>query len=490
MLPAPLDEASDLVLREIRSRLKFLLDVGLGYLTLDRQSRTLSGGEVQRINLTTALGTSLVNTLFVLDEPSIGLHPRDMGRVIDVMKRLKQSGNSLLVVEHDPQVMQAADRILDVGPGPGEKGGQIVFFDRPAQLPSAQALAHRGLSDGPEAGERTCAIAAGCRPRSAHCSIRGARQHNLKSIDVAIPLNRLVCITGVSGSGKSTLVQDVLYPALRKRFGKPTEVPGAHERIEGADTLGAVVMVDQAQIGRTTRSNPASYVGAFDAIRKLYAAEPLAKERGYTLGTFSFNSGTGRCPSCGGNGFEHVEMQFLSDVYLRCAECNGRRYRAEILEVTLNRRRDARAQHRGRARHDGLASRRVLRRRARGAQQAAAAGRGRAGLPEARSAGADTVRRRSAAAEARRPPRVGGRAIQRRGRRARHVVPVRRADDWPALRRHRKATARVPPAHRCRPLAAGDRAQPRRHRGRGLADRPRSRRRRCRRPDRVRGHAA
>ena len=167
--------------------------------------------------------------------------------------------------------------------------------------------------------------------------IHGARQHNLKSIDVAIPLNRLVCITGVSGSGKSTLVQDVLYPALRKRFGKPTEVPGAHERIEGADALGAVVMVDQAQIGRTTRSNPASYVGAFDAIRKLYAAEPLAKERGYTLGTFSFNSGTGRCPSCGGNGFEHVEMQFLSDVYLRCAECNGRRYRAEILEVTLNR---------------------------------------------------------------------------------------------------------------------------------------------------------
>jgi excinuclease ABC subunit A len=341
VLPAPLDAASDLVLREIRSRLKFLLDVGLGYLTLDRQSRTLSGGEVQRINLTTALGTSLVNTLFVLDEPSIGLHPRDMGRVIDVMKRLKQSGNSLLVVEHDPQVMQAADRILDVGPGPGEKGGQIVFFDRPAQLPDAHGSLTADYLTGRKKVNGHAADGGGrvadSRTESRTLHVRGARQHNLKGIDVAIPLNRLVCITGVSGSGKSTLIQDVLYPALLKRFGKPTEVPGAHERIEGADALGAVVMVDQAQIGRTTRSNPASYVGAFDAIRKLYAAEPLARERGYTLGTFSFNCGNGRCPSCGGNGFEHVEMQFLSDVYLRCGECNGRRYRAEILEVTLNR---------------------------------------------------------------------------------------------------------------------------------------------------------
>jgi excinuclease ABC subunit A len=347
VLPAPLDQASDLVLREIRSRLQYLLDVGLGYLTLDRQSRTLSGGEVQRINLTTALGTSLVNTLFVLDEPSIGLHPRDMGRVIGVMKRLKQSGNSLLVVEHDPQVMQAADRILDVGPGPGERGGEIVFFDKPARLAQAQGsltadyLSGRrkvgGEADGPdEIG--ASGLPAIRQPLSAtSITVRGAREHNLKGIDVAIPLNRLVCITGVSGSGKSTLVQDVLHPALLKRFGKATELPGTHERIEGADALGAVVMVDQAPIGRTTRSNPASYVGAFDAVRKLFAAEPLAKERGYTLGTFSFNSGNGRCPSCGGNGFEHVEMQFLSDVYLRCADCNGRRYRAEILEITLNR---------------------------------------------------------------------------------------------------------------------------------------------------------
>jgi len=335
-LPAPLDEASDLVLREIRGRFGYLMDVGLGYLTLDRQSRTLSGGEVQRINLTTALGTSLVNTLFVLDEPSIGLHPRDMGRVIDVMRRLKAAGNSLVVVEHDPQVMQAADQLIDVGPGPGEKGGEIVFFGTPSQLKSAKrSLTADYLLGRKQVSEATPA-ATDATP-TASVVVKGARQHNLKGIDVSIPLNRLVCVTGVSGSGKSTLIQDVLYPALLKHFGKPTEAPGNHDSIKGAEHISAVVMVDQTSIGRTTRSNPASYVGAFDAIRKLFANEPVSKERNYTIGTFSFNSGNGRCPTCGGNGFEHVEMQFLSDVYLRCADCNGRRYRSEILEVKLNR---------------------------------------------------------------------------------------------------------------------------------------------------------
>ncbi len=336
-LPAPMDEAADLVLREVRGRLRYLLDVGLGYLTLDRQSRTLSGGEVQRINLTTALGTSLVNTLFVLDEPSIGLHPRDMGRVIGVMQRLKDAGNSLVVVEHDPQVMQAADRLLDIGPGPGERGGEVVFYDKPQQLGSAK----RSLTADYLLGRRQVSVvdsslsARDVQLTSAAIRIRGARQHNLKGIDVDIPLQRLVAVTGVSGSGKSTLIQDILHPALRKHFGKPTEAPGSVEAIEGADLVGGVVMVDQAPIGRTTRSNPASYVGAFDAIRKLFAAAPLSKERGYTIGTFSFNSGNGRCPTCGGNGFEHVEMQFLSDVYLRCPDCSGSRYRDEILEVTL-----------------------------------------------------------------------------------------------------------------------------------------------------------
>jgi len=329
-LPAPLDEATDLLLGEIRTRLRYLCDVGLGYLTLDRQSRTLSGGEVQRINLTTALGTSLVNTLFVLDEPSIGLHPRDMGRVIEVMKRLRDAGNSLVVVEHDPQIMLAADRILDMGPGPGERGGEIVFFGTPAGLRRAQTLTGEYLS-----GRRAVAMPAAAPPPERFLRLEGASAHNLKSLDVAFPLERLVCVTGVSGSGKSTLIEDVLYRALCKARGKPVEAPGAHRALHGADLIADAVMVDQSPIGKTARSNPASYVGAFDAIRALYAAAPESRARGYTAGTFSFNSGNGRCPSCGGNGFEHVEMQFLSDVYLRCPDCDGRRYRPEVLEVKV-----------------------------------------------------------------------------------------------------------------------------------------------------------
>ncbi|HEY6862351.1 MAG TPA: excinuclease ABC subunit UvrA, partial [Burkholderiales bacterium] len=331
-LPAPLDEATDLLLTEIRARLGYLEEVGLGYLTLDRQSRTLSGGEVQRINLTTALGTSLVNTLFVLDEPSIGLHPRDMGRVIAVMRRLRDTGNSLVVVEHDPQIMFAADRLLDMGPGPGERGGEVVFFGTPAEMRSARTLTADYLSGRNRADG---AMVHPPRRDGAALKLRGATEHNLKGIDVAFPLGQLVCVTGVSGSGKSTLVQDVLYPALRKAKGKPSETPGAFAALEGAGQIEDVVMVDQTPIGRTTRSNPASYVGAWDAIRAIWAAHPLAKERKYTAGTFSFNSGNGRCPACGGNGFEHVEMQFLSDVYLRCPACDGKRFRAEVLEIEV-----------------------------------------------------------------------------------------------------------------------------------------------------------
>ncbi len=332
-LPAPLDEATDLLLAEIRARVNYLCEVGLGYLTLDRQSRTLSGGEVQRINLTTALGTSLVNTLFVLDEPSIGLHPRDMGRVIDVMHRLRDAGNSLVVVEHDPQIMLEADRILDIGPGPGERGGTVVFNGTPDELRAAKTLTAEYLSGRARAD-------AGVKPRVVKPSapklvLEGAREHNLKQVGVEIPLGHLVCVTGVSGSGKSTLIQDVLYPALLKRKGKPTETPGAHARLLGDDWLAEVTMVDQTPIGKSSRSNPASYVGAFDAIRNLYAAAPESKERGYTAGTFSFNAGNGRCPTCSGSGFEHVEMQFLSDVYLRCPDCDGTRYRAEVREVKL-----------------------------------------------------------------------------------------------------------------------------------------------------------
>ncbi len=334
-LPAPLDEATDLLLGEVRTRLRFLTDVGLGYLTLDRQSRTLSGGEVQRINLTTALGTSLVNTLFVLDEPSIGLHPRDMGRVIDVMRRLRDAGNSLVVVEHDPQVMLAADRILDLGPGPGERGGEIVFFGTPSELVSAHGSLTGDYLAGRVRTDDDTSPATRDQPIGHELRLEGATEHNLKSVDVSFPLGRLVCVTGVSGSGKSTLVHDVLYAAMRRAKGKPTEAPGAHGSLQGHERVSEVMLVDQAPIGRTTRSNPASYVGTFDAIRELFAREPLARERGYTAGTFSFNSGTGRCPACGGNGFERVEMQFLSDVYLRCADCDGRRYRPETLDATI-----------------------------------------------------------------------------------------------------------------------------------------------------------
>ncbi|MCD6043098.1 MAG: excinuclease subunit, partial [Burkholderiales bacterium] len=325
------EEAADLLLKEIRTRLGYLCDVGLGYLTLDRQSRTLSGGEVQRINLTTALGTSLVNTLFVLDEPSIGLHPRDMGRVIEVMKRLRDAGNSLVVVEHDPQIMFAADRILDMGPGPGERGGEIVFFGPAENLRKEKSLTAEYLSGRKRAAEPHIPE----KPRE-FLEVLGASEHNLKNLDVRIPLGRLVCVTGVSGSGKSTLVQDVLYSALLKSKGKPTETPGAHRALKNAHKVGGVVMVDQSPIGKTTRSNPASYVGAFDAIRTLFSKDKASRERGYTAGTFSFNSGNGRCPACSGCGFEHVEMQFLSDVYLRCPDCDGKRYRDEILEVRID----------------------------------------------------------------------------------------------------------------------------------------------------------
>jgi excinuclease ABC subunit A len=348
-LPGPLDEATGLLLGEIRARLRYLTEVGLGYLTLDRQSRSLSGGEVQRINLTTALGTSLVNTLFVLDEPSIGLHPRDMQRVIGVLQRLRDAGNTLLVVEHDPQIMLAADRILDLGPGPGARGGEVVFFGTPKQLlrtrNSLTAQYLRGdkkVSMGSDSIDRLAAVkptkkkSIGTDPID-HClDIRGASAHNLKVVDVRLPLNRLVCVTGVSGSGKSTLVQDVLYNALAKLKGRPAETPGTHRAVHGHEHIEAVVLVDQSPIGKTTRSNPASHVGAWSAIRERFAVEPEAKARGYKPGTFSFNSGNGRCPTCGGNGFEHVEMQFLSDVYLRCPDCDGRRYRPEVLEIRLD----------------------------------------------------------------------------------------------------------------------------------------------------------
>ncbi len=335
-LPAPLDEATDMLLKEIISRLYYLDEVGLGYLTLDRQSRTLSGGEVQRINLTTALGTSLVNTLFVLDEPSIGLHPRDIGRLIRILHRLRDAGNTLVVVEHDPQVIAAADYVLDMGPGPGEAGGEKVFFGSVEQLfastDSITAAYLRGEKDA--AAGLTSGYGSEAYTEQS-LTISGCKEHNLKNIDVCFPLHRLVCVTGVSGSGKSTLVQDTCYRAVRKLHHKPTEPPGAHHSVDGHDLIEEVVLVDQSPIGKSTRSNPATYVGALDALRTAFSRTPLARERGYKPGRFSFNSPKGQCPTCRGNGFEHVEMQFLSDVYVRCPDCNGARYRPEILDIKI-----------------------------------------------------------------------------------------------------------------------------------------------------------
>jgi len=330
------DGATELVLDEMRSRLAYLNDVGLGYLTLDRQSRTLSGGEVQRINLTTALGTSLVNTLFVLDEPSIGLHSRDMDRVARILQRLRDAGNTLIVVEHDPQLMLCADRIIDMGPGPGAAGGQVVFNGTPVKLLNNK----KSLTADYLTGRKQLGFNAQNKPvtkttnNKQTLELKGASGHNLKNVSISIPLNKLVCITGPSGSGKSTLVQDTLYNALTSLKGRPKDLAEAYDSLSGDNFIEDIVLVDQSPIGKSARSNPVSYTGAFESIRKLFEKVPEAKERGYKASAFSFNSGM-RCPVCSGNGFEHVEMQFLSDVYIRCGECSGSRYRPELLEINV-----------------------------------------------------------------------------------------------------------------------------------------------------------
>jgi excinuclease ABC subunit A len=320
---------ADKVLEEIRSRLKFLYKVGLEYLTLDRLASTLSGGESQRIQLATALGSNLVGALYVLDEPSIGLHPRDTGRLIEILKTLRDLGNTVLVVEHDPEMMRESDKILDLGPGAGEQGGRLVYEGDLAGLcANPQSLTGRYLSgslDIPVPPQRR-------KPGKSWLRIRGAREHNLKSIDVEIPLGIMVCVSGVSGSGKSTLVHDVLYNALLSRRGLPA--PHAqYERIEGDQQLAEVVLVDQSPLGRTPRSNPITYIKAFDAIRDVFASTPEARKRGYSPGYFSFNIPGGRCETCQGDGTVTLEMQFLADVELVCEECGGRRYKPSVLEV-------------------------------------------------------------------------------------------------------------------------------------------------------------
>ena len=365
---SPNDSTAEMLRREICARLNYLCEVGLGYLTLDRSTRTLSGGEVQRVNLTTCLGASLVNTLFVMDEPSVGLHPRDVGRLVRVMHNLRDKGNTLLVVEHEETIIRAADNLIDIGPGRGERGGELVFSgaltdflgsardsradrgDSPRSLirkqTSGRRVADRGtrVACAPQsltrdylAGEKRIPIPKSRRKFSRAIKIAGASENNLKKIDVEIPLGIFTCVTGVSGSGKSTLIHDVLYRNLMRAHGESgDQEPGACKSVTGAHRVGDIVMVDQAQLSRTPRSTPILYLGLYDRVRELFAALPEAMSQGLTASAFSFNSGSGRCERCCGTGFEKIEMQFLSDLYVRCAECEGRRFQPHVLKVKLH----------------------------------------------------------------------------------------------------------------------------------------------------------
>ncbi|MHB9112533.1 MAG: excinuclease ABC subunit UvrA [Thermoleophilia bacterium] len=319
----------DRVIKEIRERLRFLDNVGVGYLTLDRKAGTLSGGEGQRIRLATQIGSSLMGVLYILDEPSIGLHQRDNRKLIDTLHRLRDLGNTVIVVEHDEETMREADYIVDMGPGAGERGGEVIA-EGPLEkiLKSKTSLTAAYLN-----GKRTIPIPARRAATDGSIVIRGAREHNLKSIDVEIPLGRFVCVTGVSGSGKSTLINDVLYRSLAASVYRAKAAPGAHDTIEGTAQLDKIINIDQSPIGRTPRSNPATYTGVFDHIRQLFAVTPEARVRGYKPGRFSFNVRGGRCEACRGDGTIKIEMHFLPDIYVPCEVCKGKRYDRETLEV-------------------------------------------------------------------------------------------------------------------------------------------------------------
>jgi excinuclease ABC subunit A len=356
---APDDGAAAMLRNEICARLRYLCEVGVGYLTLDRSTRTLSGGEMQRVNLTTCLGASLVNTLFVMDEPSVGLHPRDVGRLVRVMHNLRDKGNTLLVVEHDEQIIRAADNLIDIGPGRGERGGELVWSgqlnefmggsaalrampnmiaarSKKSRITASALTSPQSLTRDYLTREKSIPIPKSRRKFSSVIKIAGATEHNLKNLDVEIPLGILTAITGVSGSGKSTLIQDVFYRNLLRSKGQASEnEPGACRTVTGAHRLGEIVMVDQSPLARTPRSTPILYLGLYDRVRDLFAALLEAQAQGLTASAFSFNSGSGRCERCNGTGFEKIEMQFLSDLYVRCAECEGKRFQPHVLKIQL-----------------------------------------------------------------------------------------------------------------------------------------------------------
>lgn len=357
--PRPTSDPVSLLLNEVRSRLGYLVEVGVGYLSLERPTRTLSGGETERVNLTSCLGARLVNTLFVLDEPTVGLHTRDTDRLVRVMQRLRDAGNTVLTVEHEAAVIRAADQVVDLGPGHGESGGEIVFQGTVPQLLKARDSLTGNYLSGRKAiplPVRRPVVTKGGK-EAGWLQLAHARRHNLQDLSVDVPLGRLVCVTGVSGSGKSTLVREVLYPALTARLAAGAATDAASRRLDqdteaddddqaeagpdgeavltGCEALGGAILVDQSPLSRTPRSNPAVYVGAFEEIRELFAQSEVARQRGLKSSAFSFNSAQGQCERCRGAGFEKIEMQFLSDVFIRCPGCDGRRYRSHILEVSV-----------------------------------------------------------------------------------------------------------------------------------------------------------
>ena len=317
------------ILKEIRTRIKFLLDVGLDYLSLNRQSATLSGGESQRIRLATQIGSQLVNVLYILDEPSIGLHQRDNERLIRSLKDLRDIGNTVVVVEHDKDMMLSADYIIDIGPMAGRKGGEVVFQGTPKDMLKTHTITAEYLN-----GIRTIAVPKERRKGNGKfITIRGAKGNNLKNVDVSFPLGELIVVTGVSGSGKSTLINETLQPILSQHFYRSLKKPMAYDSVEGINNIDKVVNVDQSPLGRTPRSNPATYTGVFSDIRSLFVGLPEAKVRGYKPGRFSFNVKGGRCETCKGNGYRTIEMNFLPDVMVPCEVCHGKRYNRETLEV-------------------------------------------------------------------------------------------------------------------------------------------------------------
>lgn len=330
-------EISKRLITEIKNRLQFLLDVGLGYLTLNRPSNTLSGGESQRINLTTSLGSSLVGSVYILDEPSIGLHSRDTQRLIHVLKELQALNNTVVVVEHDEEIIRAADYLIDVGPDAGRLGGEIVFEGDTSSIDSLADNNTRSHTVKYLTGKERIDIPATRRKWNMAIEIKGARMNNLRGIDVKFPMNILTVITGVSGSGKSSLLKGILYPALKRHLNEAADAPGEYSSLEGDwKQIRHVEMIDQNPIGKSTRSNPATYLKAYDAIRQLYAEQPLAKQMGFSAQYFSFNAEGGRCEECKGTGVINVEMQFMADLVLECEACHGKRFKQDVLDVRFH----------------------------------------------------------------------------------------------------------------------------------------------------------